>query len=292
MYNRLSRARIYDAIFSFFILSLFLLSGYTTSESAPSPQIVETVQHIKETTSSMQTPKKQVIQTSINNDTEQMDEFEDEFEDNSTQDDPFIAYNRFMTSFNDLAYTYLLDPTAKVYAALLPEILRIGLANAHHNIQFPIRFVNNLLQLRFENATTEFERFVVNSTLGIAGLMDPAKEYMQLDIKEEDFGQTLGHYGMDSGFHVVLPFLGPSNVRDILGLSLDTYISPLSDIGESLQYKIPNNATETLLIYSGHVVNKNSLHLDEYKSAKKDALDLYIFLRDIYEQKRVSEIAQ
>ena len=148
------------------------------------------------------------------------------------------------------------------------------------------------MQLKFQNSATELERFIINSTVGLAGLMDPAKTYMHLETHEEDFGQTLGHYGIGSGFHVVLPILGPSNVRDIFGLAADVYITPLAHTGESLKYKIPNSNAQTTYIWVVQEINKNSLHLGEYESAKKDALDLYIFLRDTYEQKRTSEISK
>lgn len=224
----------------------------------------------------------------------QIETFEEEFsvQETHTGSDPLSGYNRVMTSFNDVFITYLLNPVAEGYAAILPEPLRIGISNAFHNIQFPIRFANNLLQLKFANSADEFKRFIVNSTIGLGGLMDPAKKHMNIPAHEEDFGQTLGHYGIGSGFHVVLPFIGPSNVRDAVGFTIDSYASPLVYMENLEKYKIPDNRDQSIGILTGEIINKTSLHLGEYESLKKDAIDLYPFLRDTYEQKRNSDIEE
>lgn len=266
---------------SFFLL-LFVLQGCSTKEATP------------ETTD--QSPQTEITATTVEEDQtyEFENEFEEEFAQNETEEtyDPLSGYNRAMTSFNDAVIIYGLTPISKAYAVIIPQPLRIGISNAVHNIQFPIRFTNNLLQGKFQNASNEFERFIVNSTVGIGGLMDPAKEYMNIHPHEEDFGQTLGHYGVGSGFHVVLPFIGPSNVRDIAGISADAYLSPIVNIRGLENYKIPQNFAESVGIYTVHLINKTSLHLGEYEDLKKDAVDLYPFLRDIYEQKRDAEIAE
>ena len=266
---------------SFFLL-LFTLQGCATKEATPETTDQSSQTEITTTTA----------QEAETDDFE--DEFEEEFSQNETEEtyDPLSGYNRAMTSFNDAVIIYGLSPVAKVYAAVLPEPLRIGISNAIHNLQFPIRFTNNLLQGKFQNSSNELERFIVNSTIGLGGLMDPAKHYMNIHPHEEDFGQTLGHYGVGSGVHVVIPFIGPSNVRDIAGITLDAYLSPLVNIRGLENYKIPQNLAESVTIYTVHLINKTSLHLGEYEDLKKDAIDLYPFLKDIYEQKRDSEIAE
>lgn len=220
-------------------------------------------------------------------------EFENEFEEETEiLSDPLSGYNTFMTSFNDTMITYALNPISEVYGTILPQPLRIGISNAIHNIQFPIRFTNNLLQGKFQNASDELGRFLINSTFGLAGFMDPAKEYKGLVPHNEDFGQTLGFYGVAPGYHVVVPFLGPFNLRDLVGISVDAYTSPLVNVRGLDNYKIPQNFLQSVGIYAGQTINKHSLQLGQYESLKQDALELYPFLRDIYEQKRVAEIEE
>lgn len=224
---------------------------------------------------------------------EETSEFEDEFEDQTKEiKDPLSNYNRMMTSANDAMIIYALNPVSEVYSHILPKPLRTGINNAIHNLQFPIRVTNNLLQGKFKNVSDEVERFIVNSTVGLAGFMDPAKHYMNIPAHNEDFGQTLGHYGVGPGFHIVLPFFGPSNVRDLAGITVDAYLSPLVNVRGIEGYKIPKNFAQSTAIVALHFVNKTSLHLGEYESLKKDALDLYPFLKDIYEQKRAADIAK
>jgi len=215
------------------------------------------------------------------------DEFESEFEDKKEVSDPFIGYNRFMTTFNDKLYIYAYNPISKGYAYIVPEIARVGVSNFFDNLLFPIRFSNNILQLKFDHGITELARFLINSTVGIFGFIDVAK-YAGIEPYKEDFGQTLGYYGVGSGFHIVLPFFGPSNLRDTLSLGFELYVSPLSYTSQP--YQIPKKSKEAVAIETGYYINKNSLHLGEYESLKKDALDYYLLFRDAYEQKRNREI--
>jgi phospholipid-binding lipoprotein MlaA len=274
---------------SLFIL-FFLLQGCATKEATPQSNTEQT----KTESVTSNELQKEISDTKETQTEEFVDQFEEEFSQNEIDDmiDPLSGYNRVMTSFNDKVIIYGVTPISKAYAAMLPQPLRLGISNFVHNIQFPIRFANNLLQGKLQNSRDELGRFLVNSTLGLGGLMDPAKHHMDLHPHEEDFGQTLGHYGIGSGFHVVLPFIGPSNLRDIVGITADGYLSPLVNVRGLEKYKIPKNLEQTIGIYTIYLINKTSLHLGEYEDLKKDAVDLYPFLRDIYEQKRDSEIAE
>lgn len=216
------------------------------------------------------------------------DKFDKEFEaEDKVTYDPLEGYNRWMTSTNDKFYTYVFDPISRGYATIIPKPARVGISNAFHNLKFPIRFANNLLQFKFDASMKELGRFIINSTLGVLGLFDVAKAG-GIEPQEEDFGQTLGYYGVGPGFHIVLPFLGPSNLRDMIGLSVDTAMSPTTNA--SLAYQIPDNAEKSFGLISFEYLNKNSLHPGEYENLKKDALDVYTFFRDTYEQKRAKEI--
>jgi phospholipid-binding lipoprotein MlaA len=272
----------------FMIITILALQGCATKEAAP-----DTTHQQAQTDA----PASAALERDINDNQiseAQTEGFEEEFSREETHNaiDPLSGYNRVMTSFNDKVMIYLINPVAEAYAYIFPQPVRIGVSNAVHNIQFPIRFANNLLQLKFKNSSDELKRFIVNSTIGLGGLMDPAKNHMNIPAHNEDFGQTLGHYGVGSGFHIVLPFFGPSNVRDILGLTADDYISPIVYMENLEKYKIPNHIDHTIGIFTVDFINTTSLHLGEYESLKKDAIDLYPFLRDTYEQKRNSEIAE
>jgi len=151
-----------------------------------------------------------------------------------------------------------------------------------NNLFFPVRFVNNVLQFKIKGAGTELARFCLNSTVGILGFRDPAKDWLGLKAYPEDFGQTLGHYGIGGGFHIVLPVLGPSNLRDAIALVPDYHLDPVSYTED--EYEVA--------IRSFNTINYSSLHIGEYESLKKDALDLYTFLRDAYEQKREKEVRE
>lgn len=220
------------------------------------------------------------------------DEFSDEFQESDGKEiyDPFGSYNRSMTDFNDYMYINILNPVASGYSYVIPEPARKGVGNMFENIFFPIRFVNNILQLKFMNALEETGRFVVNSTFGLLGLFDPAKTQLEWQPHKEDFGQTLGYWGVAPGPHVVLPFLGPSNVRDAIAKIPDYLLDPTTAYIVEYPRDIPSNFWSTMAIRSVYWVNKASLHQGEYENLKKDAIDLYPFLRDIYEQKRIKEI--
>lgn len=237
--------------------------------------------------------------TQIHTKTQELDEedtesFDEEYaeETEKSKSDPLNGYNRVMTSFNDTLFIYLVNPLSKGYATVMPETLRLGISNFVHNIEFPIRFTNNLLQGKFQNSSDELERFIMNSTVGIVGLFDPASKYMHIPAHNEDFGQTLGYYGVGAGYHVVLPFLGPSNIRDIIGLLGDNFLSPLIYDDEFKQLRLAKNHIESVSIYSFKMINKNASNLGAYESLKKDAIDLYPFLKEIYEQKRTADIQE
>lgn len=257
----------------FFIFSLFLFQGCSTKQ-IPMP-LVDT-------------------NNSRSSESNITDDFEDEFSNKDDEEilDPLSGYNDMMTIFNDKAFIYAVNPISEAYATVMPKPIRQSVANFIHNLKFPVRITNSLLQGKFQHSADELERFLVNSTVGVAGLFDPASTHLNIPAHNEDFGQTLGHHGVEAGFHIVLPFLGPSNVRDFLGLIVDGYTSPLVHQESLKAYKIPNNGLQSIGIYGSHMVNKNALHLGAYDSLKKDAIDLYPFLRDIYEQKRMADIEE
>lgn len=222
------------------------------------------------------------------------DDFEAEFNTKNSENlfDPLSGYNEVMTSVNDKFYEYLLRPTAQGYAYVVPEMARHGVSNFFENIFYPIRLVNNLLQLKFYNSLEETERFVLNSTMGILGFRDVAGEELGIKAHDEDLGQTLGHYGVGNGFHVVLPLFGPSNVRDIAGLAGDMWLNPITYMKGRHDANLLDNSGQAMTATVFYTINKTSLHVKEYDNFKKDAIELYPFLRDVYESRRTKLISE
>jgi len=237
-----------------------------------------------------------VYATPISNDsTANFSSFDSEFasSDKKTKNelDPLSGYNRVMTNINDYFYINIMDPIAKTYKAVLPKPLRKGIANIFDNLMFPLRLVNNLLQFKFKNSYTETQRFLLNSTIGLAGFMDIANDKFHIKQKQEDFGQTLGFYGVGSGFYIVWPLLGPSNVRDTIGLITDGIANPMTYM-PNRGYNVFDNSSQSIGAKALDIINFSSLHVGEYQKLKKDAIDLYPFLKNIYEQRRKKQISE
>jgi phospholipid-binding lipoprotein MlaA len=206
--------------------------------------------------------------------------------------DPLYGWNMVWFSFNDVFYGVLMRPLARGYAVVMPEIVRTGLANAYSNFTFPIRFVNSLLQLNFVKASREFGRFMLNSTLGVGGLMDVAKSDPNLQPGNEDFGQTLGHYGMGEGFYIVWPLLGPSDLRDSFGLAGDALANPLTWIfGPWTMYGDYNPWYWSYIIKAGDVFNRLPVILEDYDAITKPAIEPYSAVKDAYIQYRRNAVA-
>jgi phospholipid-binding lipoprotein MlaA len=193
--------------------------------------------------------------------------------------DPIEPWNRLMYHFNDRLYFWVLKPVSKGYNAILPEEFRASVRNFFNNIAMPVRFVNSLLQGNLKGAGNEIVRFVINSTLGMAGLYDMAKSRFNIEGRQEDLGLTLGRYGAGSGFYIVWPFIGPSTLRDTIGRVGDAFLSPLNYITPS---------KDAIAIESYDYFNHASLHIGEYEDLKESAIEPYVALRDAYLQHRKS----
>jgi phospholipid-binding lipoprotein MlaA len=198
--------------------------------------------------------------------------------------DPLEPINRGIFWFNDKMYFYVMKPLARGFR-YVPEPWRVSLKNFFNNLQAPVTIVNATLQGKFADAGNELTRFATNTTLGIGGLFDPSKEHFGIRPKEEDTGQTLGYYGVGPGPYLVLPFLGPSNLRDGVSLLADTRLD--------LAYYIWGKGKDNYDYYgilAFKMINNLSLDKDTYEGIKKDALDPYLFVRDAYAQYRQSQI--
>lgn len=205
--------------------------------------------------------------------------------------DPLMGWNRFWFTFNDYFYTGI-RPVVQGYRYVVPDFARTGMKNVYDNFTFPIRFLNALLQLNMTKAAREFGRFMINSTFGIGGFFDLAKSDPNLQPGDEDFGQTLGYYGMGEGFYIVWPFLGPSSARDSVGLVGDVAANPLTWIFGLWDYQGQDQTWYlSYVISAGNRFNRLPEYLDDYDSMKKSALEPYVSMRDFYIQYRRGRIA-
>ncbi|MDD5458238.1 MAG: VacJ family lipoprotein [Phycisphaerae bacterium] len=197
--------------------------------------------------------------------------------------DPLESLNRIMHGINDILYFWVVKPVTHVYKAVAPKPVRLGIGNFFDNLTTPARFANCLLQGKNQAAGKELHRFVVNTTAGVLGFGDPAQDRYGLKPTEEDLGQTLAVYGLGDGFYVVWPLLGPSTLRDSVGIVGDYFLNPV-------RYVEPQEASIGISAVS--VTNEGSFHIGEYEAFKLAAVDTYVAMRNAYIQYRSKQIKE
>lgn len=199
--------------------------------------------------------------------------------------DPFESLNRVFFTFNDRLYFWVLKPVGKVYTAVLAdEVVRGSIRAAFHNVLAPVRVANNLLQGKLKQSGTELARFAINTVLGAGGLGDPAAEEFGLEKANEDFGQTLGYYGVGEGVYICWPFFGPSSARDTVGMAGDYLLNPLF-------YIFVNAPEANVGLTALKAENAATLSGKDYEEHISQGFDPYIALRDIYYQHRRSQVS-
>jgi len=216
--------------------------------------------------------------------------------------DPWESFNSNIFEFNRQVDRFVLKPAAKGYNFLLPDWVQLSISNFYYHIRFPPRLLNNIFQGKFKGAGIEVGRFLVNSTIGGAGLIDVAKD-MGLETPEEDMGQTLGHYGMKPGPYLVLPLLPPFTVRDFTGYVGDVFLNPINwlvaplievkNVPSIIAHK--NRTTTSVIQFSARVeeiVNERSRNLEKYQGVEEATLDLYTAVRNAYLQKRAKAVRE
>lgn len=198
--------------------------------------------------------------------------------------DPLESVNRGVYKFNDVADKAVIKPVATAYKTVAPSPVRKGFSNFFNNLGSITSVLNNILQLKFANAFSEAGRFVINSTFGLAGFVDVAS-MDSVPQHKEDFGQTLGHWGVGNGAYLVLPLLGPSTVRDTAGLVFDTATSdPITYTHNIGEIRLHNQ------IRAAQFLDKRTQLLDATDIIDDAALDPYAFARDAYLQRRASQV--
>jgi phospholipid-binding lipoprotein MlaA len=198
-----------------------------------------------------------------------------------TNHDPLEGMNRGIFWFNTKVDDYVLEPVAKGWDTVAPARVQKSVSNFFHNLRFPIVAVNGLLQGKLVQSASDVGRFAVNTTVGFLGFFDPATDW-GLVQHNEDFGQTLGYWGVPPGPYLVLPFFGPSDPRDTVGLAADSF-STVYPFFISFFYTFGANAVDT--------VNSRALVLREVRQIKEASLDYYVAVRNAYTQRRAALVA-
>lgn len=198
--------------------------------------------------------------------------------------DPFEAFNEKMFWFNrEVLDRFLLKPAATAWDFVIPDPVQRGIYNVFDNLAVVRRVVNNTLQWKLTGAATEVARFTINSTVGLVGFFDVARDGFGIQQKDEDTGQTFGVWGIGPGPYLVLPFLPPLTIRDGIGYAFDTAMTPYI-------YFIPWYANAGLTATS--TVNERSLNLETFERVAESTIDLYGAVRNAYLQRRAAAIRQ
>ncbi|SDO38509.1 MlaA family lipoprotein [Desulforhopalus singaporensis] len=215
----------------------------------------------------------------------EMQDGEEEYYDYSeevTINDPLEPVNRMFFKFNDKLYDWVMKPVTDGYTWVVPEDLRESFGSAFQNLGAPVRLLNSLLQGELKQSGIVLERFLINSTIGVLGLVDIASKEFDLQPTKADFGQTLGKWGAGEGIYICWPFLGPSSVRDGIGLAVDAYTHPIPYLYNDLEVD--------LIYYSVYRINDLSLNPDIYEDLRKYSVDPYAASRQAYYEYRKAMI--
>jgi len=197
--------------------------------------------------------------------------------------DPFSSCNRVMFRITDRLFTWVLKPLGQAYRTVLPNPARTGISNFFNNVRSPLRFASNLLQGKGRSAGGELAGFLANITAGLGGFMDVTESYPELNPPEEDLGQVLGRWGIGNGLYLYWPVLGPSSLRDTLGMIGDRFLNPASHVK-------PWPAATGMDVLDR--VNAVSYRIEDYEALRDAALIPYEAFRDAYIQYREKAVSE
>ena len=233
---------------------------------------------------------------------ELLDPFASADEGEGDEYDPWEPMNVGIFEFNRQVDRFVLKPVAKGYDFILPDLVQVGISNIFYNLRFGPRFLNNVFQGKLKGAGIEAGRFLINSTVGLAGFFDIAKK-LDLVTPEEDLGQTLGFYGVKPGPYLVVPFFPPFTVRDFAGYIGDIFLNPINwlvvpiieieEIPSVIDHE--DRTTSTIIQLGarvGDIVNERSRNLERYQGVEEATLDLYTAVRNAYLQTRARAIKE
>jgi phospholipid-binding lipoprotein MlaA len=215
----------------------------------------------------------------------------DEYSDVALIADPIEPVNRGIFWVNHQFYRYILKPVSRTYDTILPKPVRKGVYNVFDNLEYPVRFVNDLLQCKFQRAGKETGKFVVNSTAGVAGIMKVSDRIPALtDVPPEDTGQTFAQWGIGHGPYIVLPLIGPKSLRETVGFAGDVALSPVTWVTFGVIGGL-GGATSLAVNYPNTARSMNG-RMSAYDAVTKDAVDPYLATRSGYVQSRKQAVSK
>jgi phospholipid-binding lipoprotein MlaA len=202
-------------------------------------------------------------------------------------DDPLEGMNRVHFEVNDFLDRLLIRPLTELYRFAVPDYVRERVANVLANMGEPVIFANNLMQGETTHAGITIERFVINTTIGVAGIFEVAGDW-DLPKQKGDFGQTLSVWGVKAGPYLVLPLFGPSNFRDAIGLGVDMAMSPWQWIAADGGRAVKNEVVYSSLAADG--LTRREETLDDYDALRAGSIDFYAEMRSVYTQYRDKQL--
>jgi phospholipid-binding lipoprotein MlaA len=198
--------------------------------------------------------------------------------------DPLETVNRFIFAFDLTLDVFIFKPAAATYRFLLPVEVRDSVRNVIRNLRSPVVLANDIFQGEMERAETTVMRFLINTTVGVLGIIDVADGW-GYSHHDEDFGQTLAVHGSGEGAYLVLPIFGPSSIRDGIGLGVDIFLDPLTYVGRI--YGIENELMARTVVGG---IDTRSRNIDAIDDLQRDSIDFYARIRSLYRQTRANDI--
>jgi phospholipid-binding lipoprotein MlaA len=192
--------------------------------------------------------------------------------------DPFEGYNRFMFGFNEGFYDSLMEPVVRGYRDVINEDIRMLIGNIFANAMAPVKLVSSMLQGDFDKSGRVFGRAIINTTIGIGGMFDVADKVFELKRVNEDLDQVLSAYGFPTGPYIVIPFFGPSSVRNIIGQAGGAFLSPVAQFSPGVEVGLGLTVTDK--------INDTSFIVDDIDQMDGSSIDKYESVRDFYNQYR------
>lgn len=201
--------------------------------------------------------------------------------------DPFRPVNRAIFNFNDFVYLNLLKPVSQGYQAITPDPVEKGISNVFDNANYPVRLTGNLLQFRLEGAIRETGKFVVNSTVGLGGFFKASDDFDHLNPPEEDVAQAFASWGIGNGFYFVMPFTGPTTLRDAIGGFGDRAVHPISR-----PWSLIDDDPTRYILEASELISDSPSLLGGYESLKDSAIDPYESFKSAYLQMREDKLKE